>query len=114
LLDSGKAYETFERIIAAQGPPPEEVEIGTKTVTIAADADGTVDFIDCFALSGIARAAGAPKDKGAGLDLFARPGDNVTAGQPLYRIHARTEDGLDDARTRVSEDAAYRILPDSD
>ena len=110
LLDSGAAYETLERMIAAQGPPPEEVAIGSHTVTIAADADGIVDFIDCFALSGIARAAGAPIDKGAGLDLFARPGDRVVAGQPLYRIHARTANGLDAARTRVSEDAAYRIL----
>ena len=110
LLDSGAAYETLGRMIAAQGPPPEEVAIGTHTVTIAADADGTVDFIDCFALSSIARAAGAPVDKGAGLDLFARPGDSVVAGQPLYRIHARTEYGLDAARTRVAEDAAYRIL----
>ena len=110
LLDSGAAYETLERMIAAQGPPPEEVAIGSHTVTIAADADGIVDFIDCFALSGIARAAGAPIDKGAGLDLFARPGDRVVAGQPLYRIHARTDNGLEAARTRVSEDPAYRIL----
>lgn len=110
LLDSGAAYETLERMIAAQGPPPEEVDIGAHTVTIAADADGTVDFIDCFALSGIARAAGAPIDKSAGIDLFARPGEQVEAGQPLYRIHARTEDGLDAARTRVAEDAAFRIL----
>jgi thymidine phosphorylase len=110
LLDSGAAYETMQRIIAAQGPPPEQIDIGTHTVTIAADEDGIVDFIDCFALSGIARAAGAPVDKGAGLDLFARPGENVVAGAPLYRIHARTEDGLDAARTRVAEDHAFRIL----
>jgi thymidine phosphorylase len=110
LLDSGAAYEVMERMIAAQGPPPEHVEIGAHTVTIAADEDGTVEFIDCFALSGIARAAGAPKDKGAGLDLFARAGERVGAGQPLYRIHACTEEGLDAARTRVAEDHAYRIL----
>ena len=110
LLDSGAAYEVMERMIAAQGPPPEQVDFGTHTVTIAADEDGTVDFIDCFALSGIARAAGAPHDKGAGLDLFARAGETVAVGQPIYRIHARTEDGLDAARTRVAEDHAYRIL----
>lgn len=110
LLNSGAAWETFERMCAEQGPPPEAIDIGRRTVTIAADADGTVDFIDCFALASIARAAGAPVDKGAGLDLFARPGDTVEAGQPLYRIHARTEDGLDAARTKVAEDAAFRIL----
>ena len=110
LLNSGAAWETFERMCAEQGPPPEAIDIGRRTVTIAADADGTVDFIDCFALASIARAAGAPVDKGAGLDLFARPDDTVEAGQPLYRIHARTEDGLDAARTKVAEDAAFRIL----
>jgi len=110
LLNSGAAWETFERMCAEQGQPPEAIDIGRRTVTIAADADGTVDFIDCFALASIARAAGAPVDKGAGLDLFARPDDTVEAGQPLYRIHARTEDGLDAARTKVAEDAAFRIL----
>lgn len=110
LLDSGAAYETMQRMIAAQGPPPDHVDIGTHTVTISADEDGTIDFIDCFALSGIARAAGAPVDKGAGIDLFARPGEKVAAGAPLYRVHARTEDGLDAARTRIAEDHAFRIL----
>ena len=110
LLDSGAAWETFERMCAEQGPPPKETEIGRHTVTVAADADGTVDYIDCFALATIARAAGAPIDKGAGLDLFAAPGDTVAADQPLYRIHARTEEGLDAARTQVAEDAAYKIL----
>lgn len=110
LLDSGAAYETMERMIAAQGPPPEEVEIGRHTVTVATDEDGAVEFIDCFALSGIARAAGAPLEKGAGLDLFARPGEKLAAGAPLYRVHAMTEAGLDAARTRIAEDHAYRIL----
>lgn len=110
LLDSGAAWETFDRMCAEQGPPPEETEIGRHSVTIAADADGSVDYIDCYTLASIARAAGAPVDKGAGLDLFTRPGDRVAAGQPLYRIHARSEDGLDAARTKVAEDAAFRIL----
>ena len=109
LLDSGAAWETFERMCAQQGPPPEETEIGRHTVTIVADTDGTVDFIDCFALATIARAAGAPVDKGAGLDLFARAGDAVQSGQPLYRIHAQTEAGLEAARTRATKDPAYRV-----
>ena len=109
LLDSGAAWETFERMCAQQGPPPEEIEIGRHTVTIVADTDGTVDFIDCFALATIARAAGAPVDKGAGLDLFARAGDAVQSGQPLYRIHAQTEAGLEAAQTEVNKDPAYRV-----
>ena len=109
LLDSGAAWETFERMCAQQGPPPEEIEIGRHTVTIVADTDGTVDFIDCFALATIARAAGAPVDKGAGLDLFARAGDAVQSGQPLYCIHAQTETRLEAAQTEVNKDSAYRV-----
>jgi thymidine phosphorylase len=109
LLDSGAPWETFQRICALQGPPPETVEIGRHAVTVAADTAGTVESIDCFALAGIARAAGAPTDKGAGLDLFAHPGRPVDKGEPLYRVHARTADGLDKARTRIGENAAFKI-----
>lgn len=110
ILESGTAYETFERMIAAQGPPPEEVEIGGYSETVLSEATGTIASIDCFSLAGIARAAGAPVDKGAGLDLSAGPGMTVAKGDPLYRLHARSPDGLDAARTRAAEDSAFRFL----
>ena len=109
LLDSGAAHEALQRMIAAQGPPPEEVLVGQYTVEIAAPRAGAVDTIDCFALAGIARAAGAPVDKGAGLDLFVRPGAIVAEGEPLYRLHARTGKGLDAARKRAAENTAFTI-----
>ena len=112
LLDSGAAHEAMQRIINEQGPPPEKVDIGTQVGTVIADADGIVNSIDCFALSGIARAAGAPFDKGAGLDLFVRIGDKITVGTPLYRIHARHKDGPDAARRQAANDHAFRIDPD--
>jgi thymidine phosphorylase len=37
----------------------------------------------------IARLAGAPMDKGAGVDLLCKVGDRVRRGEPLYRIHAQ-------------------------
>lgn len=109
LLESGAAWETFSRMIAAQGAPPEIVEIGEFVAEVTAGRDGTVGEIDCFALASIARDAGAPKDKGAGIDLLVRYGDPVTAETPLYRVHARTQAGLDAARTRAAEDHAFRI-----
>ena len=36
----------------------------------------------------LARLAGAPADKGAGVDLIKKVGDRVERGEPLYRIHA--------------------------
>ncbi|MEK9644477.1 MAG: phosphonate metabolism protein/1,5-bisphosphokinase (PRPP-forming) PhnN [Alphaproteobacteria bacterium] len=111
LLDSGAPLETFERICALQGPPPETAEIGSYTAEIKAVAYGTVGEIDCFALAGIARAAGAPADKGAGIDLLAGVGASVSRDDAIYRIHARDENALEAAVARAAENHAFRIDP---
>ena len=109
LLDSGKAYETFERMLSAQGPPPENVRVGGHTATVKVEKKGVIQAIDCFTLAGIALAAGCPADKGAGLDLCARVGDYVDAGAPLYHLYASTEQNLAFAHTKASLDSAFRI-----
>ena len=111
LLDGGAAHETLQRMISAQGPVAEAVTAGRHATEVAAGADGVVEAVDCFRLAGIARAAGAPADKGAGLDLMARPGDRICRDAPLYRIHAGTETGLAAAAARASVDHAFRISP---
>jgi AMP phosphorylase len=45
----------------------------------------------------VARAAGAPKDKGAGIFLHAKGGCHVKAGEPLFTIYAEKEWKLDQA-----------------
>jgi len=88
ILDSGRALAKMEAIMAAQGPAPEVVKEGGLTREVCAPADGTVVNIDCARMNHIARLAGCPMDKGAGIDLFVRPGERVRKGDPLYRIHA--------------------------
>lgn len=88
LLASGAALAAMERIIAAQGPSPDPPCPGALTMDVPAPATGTVSAIDCHRLARIARLAGAPLDKGAGIDLFRRVGEPVRAGEALYRIHA--------------------------
>ncbi len=88
LLRSGAALRKMERIIAAQGAPPSPAAPGTLTREIRAARDGVVAAIDCYRLARLARLAGAPTDKGAGLDLCKKLGDRVEQGEPLYRIHA--------------------------
>ncbi len=109
LLDSGAAWETFERIRALQGPPPERVEVGMHVAEIEAGEDGTVDSIDCFTLADIARAAGAPADKGAGIDILTATGTPVSRGSAIYRIHARNEESLAKAAARAAADHAFKI-----
>jgi thymidine phosphorylase len=88
ILDSGRALAKMEAIMAAQGAAPEIVCEGDLTREVCAAADGTVVNVDCAQINHIARLAGCPMDKGAGIDLFVRPGDRVRKGDPLYRIHA--------------------------
>jgi thymidine phosphorylase len=55
------------------------------------------------ALARIARLAGAPQVKGAGVDLLCKVGAAVAEGQVLYRIHA-----CDPADLRFACDLAAR------
>ena len=88
LLRSGAAAEAMERLIDTQGRNPDRPRPGALTREIRADRSGTVASIDCYRISGIARRAGAPMEKSAGIDLFKQRGDRVERGEPLYRIHA--------------------------
>jgi thymidine phosphorylase len=91
LLENGAALAKMRRLMAAQGPPPATTELGSRKHDVLASRDGVVAAIDCLRLSRIARLAGAPLDKGAGVDLFKKVGDPVAKGEPLYRIHAALE-----------------------
>lgn len=111
LLGSGAALETMERLIEAQGRQPKRYEPGRHTHEICSTGDGHVDAIDCHRIARIARLAGAPMDKGAGIDLLRKAGARVRRGEPLYRIHAQSATGLDFARELAMEDPGYRIAP---
>ena len=88
LLDSGAALKQMHKIMEAQGPSNCRSELGTSTFDITASADGKVAAIDCLQLNRLARTAGAPIDKGAGIKLFKKIGDRVEQGEPLYRVYA--------------------------
>ncbi|HVJ34476.1 MAG TPA: thymidine phosphorylase family protein [Terriglobia bacterium] len=109
LLDSGKAAEQMAKIVNAQGansaPPP----LGPLTFDVLADADGVVADIDCYRLARLAGLAGAPIEKGAGIDLRKKVGDPVDAGEPLYRIHAGHRAELEFAIKAVGSDDGYRL-----
>ena len=109
LLDSGQAMTSMERIIERQGPPPREISPGPLVHEVAAPASGAVTAIDGYRIAGIARGAGAPLDKSAGIDLLTQPGATVTSGAPLYRIHASAEPDFRFAIAMAEEDCGYRI-----
>jgi thymidine phosphorylase len=109
LLETGAALRQMQKIIAAQGTPPCPAELGTLTADIRAARDGVVSAIDCLRLNRLARTAGAPLDKGAGIRLFKKIGSRVEQGEPLYRIHAFEPSGFDLAIAMAQLDHAYRF-----
>ncbi|PWC43853.1 thymidine phosphorylase family protein [Azospirillum sp. TSO22-1] len=109
LLESGAALAAMERIITEQGPPPRPSRLGDLVHEVAASGDGVVTAIDCYRIARIARLAGAPSEKGAGIDLLHKVGATVRKGEPLYRIHAHTAPDFAFARGHADEDSGVRI-----
>jgi thymidine phosphorylase len=111
LLDSGAALAVMHRLMRAQGAPPQAAVLGPLVHDICAAAPGRVTAIDCHHIARIARLAGAPMDRGAGIDLFCKVGAAVAAGQALYRIHAASPAGLAYARELAAEAHGYTLAP---
>ena len=109
LLDSGAALKQMQKIMDAQGPSTCRSDLGTSTFDVVASTDGTISGIDCLQLNRLARTAGAPIDKGAGIRLFRKIGDRVEQGEPLYRVYAfdPPESGL--AAAAAKANSGYAI-----
>ncbi|HCE60848.1 MAG TPA: thymidine phosphorylase, partial [Janibacter terrae] len=101
--------------ISAQGGDPDaELPTARETETITADADGHLAELDAMSVGVAAWRLGAgrarkedPVQAGAGVELHARPGDRVTAGQPLMTLHTDTPERFE--RARQALEGGWRI-----
>ncbi len=110
LLESGRAMAAFERIIDVQGRRAQPAEPGRFVRPIAAPRSGSVAGINGGIISGVARRAGAPMDKSAGVDLVARKGATIRAGDPLYLIHAGSDADLQIAVAMAEAHTGYSLV----
>ncbi len=101
LLDDGRAWRKFQAICDAQGGMREPRTAAHRQV-IVAPGTGRIARMDNRRLSRIAKLAGAPRAPAAGLDLHARLGEQVDAGQPLFTVHAESPGELAYAMTYVT------------
>lgn len=90
ILDSGQAWAKFQAICAAQGGMNAVIPEAQYKHTIVATKSGTVMGIDNRRIARVAKLAGAPRDKVAGVDLHVRVGDKIQEGQGIFTIHADT------------------------
>lgn len=98
ILQSGKALEKFREIVSAQGGRKNlKVPQARLFHAVAAGRSGTVRLLHNKELVKVARAAGSPADKTAGIYLHVKVGHKVGVGDNLFFIHAHNKDKLDNA-----------------
>jgi AMP phosphorylase len=101
VLKSGKAEHKLRQIIETQGGnpnvEPDEIPVGSETAEVKAEQAGRTLWISTECIVQIAREAGAPREKGAGVVLRAKLGDAVRKGSVLFTIHAERASKLQSA-----------------
>lgn len=101
IVDDGRALKKFMEIVVAQGGDPnltsDNLPMGKYQVEVLSKRDGYINSIHNKKIVKIARAAGCPQDKGAGI-LFLQKSGRVEVGQPLMVLYSNNEKRLEDAR----------------
>lgn len=93
ILTSGKAFEKFKAICLAQGAfrvPP----IASFQYEVKATREGVIKSVDSRKIARIAKLAGAPIDKAAGIFWLAPLGRNIVINDILFIIHAESRGEL--------------------
>lgn len=113
ILNSGKAKRKMAEIIKLQGGDPKikasDIKVGEHAFEVLSESKGRVKHIDSKLISRVARAAGAPRDKGAGVYLHVGVGDKVAVNQLLYTIYSEIEDKLREAIKQSAQLVPVRV-----
>jgi len=107
MLQSGRAEQKLREIIEAQGGnphvKPEELPVGTYKAELTAEQAGRVLWISTADIVNIAKMAGAPRAKGAGVVLKAKLGEAVEKDGALLEIYAERSSKLQSALDLASK-----------
>ncbi|ACQ81185.1 pyrimidine-nucleoside phosphorylase [Beutenbergia cavernae DSM 12333] len=117
-LADGRAMDTWRRMIAAQGGDPDApLPSARHSEDVLAPADGVLVTLDAYAVGVAAWRLGAgrarredPVQAGAGVELHAKPGALVRAGERLLTLHTDTPERF--ARAHEALEAAVTIAPE--
>ncbi|WP_066584695.1 thymidine phosphorylase [Cellulomonas timonensis] len=117
-LADGRAMDVWRRMIAAQGGDVDApLPVARDTEQVLAASDGVLTGLDAYAVGVAAWRLGAgrarkedPVQAAAGVELHAKPGDRVRAGQPLLTLHTDTPERF--GRAREALEGAVRIEAD--
>ena len=108
ILESGKALAKMNEIIAVQGKQ-QKFELGKCCYPVHSRRSGKIVEIDNDIIAKIARVAGTPDDKGAGLYLSKKINDKVKKGDLLYTVYAESEFKLGLAKEYLQPNDGYKV-----
>jgi thymidine phosphorylase len=102
-LADGSAMDVWRRMITAQGGDPDApLPVAREQHVLTAAGSGTLVSLDAYAVGVAAWRLGAgrarkedPVQAGAGVELHAKPGEQVRAGAPLLTLHTDTPESFD-------------------
>ncbi len=101
LMKSGKALKKFKEIIKAQGGDPDisskDLKPGKHKYEYKAPSNGYISSIHNKRIAEIARAAGSPHCKGAGIVLSKKRGTKVMKDETIFTVYADHKDKLENA-----------------
>ena len=114
-LRDGTAMDSFRAMVTAQGGDVSQpLPIGAHTETVIAGRGGTMGDIDAMAVGLTVWRLGAGRSRpgervqyGAGIRIHRRPGEPVTAGEPLFTLYTDTAERFDAAMAEL--DGAWSI-----
>jgi len=114
-LKNGQAMDTWRAMITAQGGDVDAaLPVARETHVVTAERDGVLVEQQALPFGIAAWRLGAgrarkqdPVQHSAGIDLHAKPGGTVTAGQPLFTLSADEPERF--ARAIQALEGAYRI-----
>ena len=107
-LESGRAYEKFERIRIAQGKKNTSLKKGFG-LEIKAKDDGVIKEINVSAIAKMAKYAGAPKDIYGGAEIFAKIGEKVKRGDLLGVFYSSNKTALEFVKKAVKTTEIFKI-----
>ena len=114
-LADGSAMDAWKAMIRAQdGDPDATLPTARESHVVTAPSSGVLTRLDAMAVGMAAWRLGAGRAKqgaavqdGAGVVWHARPGDEVTAGDPLFTLHTDDTDRFE--RALASLDGGFDI-----
>ncbi|MFB6246825.1 MAG: thymidine phosphorylase [Candidatus Pacearchaeota archaeon] len=103
ILHSGEAFEKFKEIIKSQGGKIKDLKSGSYKEEIYAGKSGKIKNVDNQLVNSVARNAGCPADKKAGICLEISKGEKVKKNEKLFTIFAESKSRLEAAKNFCKE-----------